>query len=118
MRFSKEYISRNLAEDSAILKIMSHKMQKGGIHVVKPDAYAGIYREIAEQIDNETAMRIFQMLRGQMVVFPQKLYNQEYVRSFIRENSGKYTVRELSVRFGYSDRRIRQFMSEEKQRGS
>ena len=88
------------------------------MRVVKPDAYAGIYREIAEQIDCETAMRIFQMLRGQMVVFPQKLYNQEYVRSFIRENSGKYTVRELSVRFGYSDRRIRQFISEEKHKKS
>jgi len=82
---------------------------------VKPEAYAGIYGEIAEQIDCETAMKIFQMLRGQMVVFPQRLYNQEYVRSFIRENSGQYTIRELSVRFGYSDRRIRQFLSEEKQ---
>ena len=58
---------------------------------MKPEAYAGIYGEIAEQ------------------------YNQEYVRSFIRENSGQYTIRELSVRFGYSDRRIRQFLSEEKQ---
>lgn len=82
---------------------------------MKPEAYAGIYEEIAEQIDCETAMKIFQMLRGQMVVFPQRLYNQEYVRSFIRENSGQYTIRELSVRFGYSDRRIRQFLSEEKQ---
>ena len=85
------------------------------MRVVKPEAYAGIYEEIAEQIDCETAMKIFQMLRGQMVVFPQRLYNQEYVRSFIRENSGQYTIRELSVRFGYSDRRIRQFLSEEKQ---
>lgn len=85
------------------------------MRVVKPEAYAGIYGEIAEQIDCETAMKIFQMLRGQMVVFPQRLYNQEYVRSFIRENSGQYTIRELSVRFGYSDRRIRQFLSEEKQ---
>lgn len=82
---------------------------------MKPEAYAGIYGEIAEQIDCETAMKIFQMLRGQMVVFPQRLYNQEYVRSFIRENLGQYTIRELSVRFGYSDRRIRQFLSEEKQ---
>lgn len=85
------------------------------MRVVKPEAYAGIYGEIAEQIDCETAMKIFQMLRGQMVVFSQRLYNQEYVRSFIRENSGQYTIRELSVRFGYSDRRIRQFLSEEKQ---
>ena len=84
------------------------------MRVVKPEAYAGIYGEIAEQIDCETAMKIFQMLRGQMVVFPQRLYNQEYVRSFIRNNGEKYSVRELSVLFGYSDRRIRQFISQEK----
>ena len=42
------------------------------------------------------------------------LYNPEYVRSFIRKNAKKYSVRELSVLFGYSDRRIRQFIAEEK----
>ena len=84
------------------------------MRIVMPEAYAGIYGEIAAQIDSETAMMIFQMFRGQTIIFPQRLYNQEYVRSFIRNNGEKYSVRELSVLFGYSDRRIRQFISQEK----
>lgn len=81
---------------------------------MNPEVFTGIYAEIAAQIDCETAIRIFDVLRGQMVIFPQKLYNREHVRSFIREHRGEYTARELSRMFGYSDRRIRQFMSEEK----
>lgn len=79
------------------------------------EAFTGIYAEIAAQIDSDTAVKIFEMLRGQMVIFPQKLYRQDYVRSFIREHHGEYTVREFSQLFGYSDRRIRQFIAEEKE---
>lgn len=80
---------------------------------MKPEAFTGIYAEIAAQTDCETAVKIFETLRGQMVIFPQKLYNRDYVRSFIREHRSEYTVRELSRMFGYSDRRIRQFIAEE-----
>lgn len=81
---------------------------------MEPEAFTGIYAEIAAQIDSETALRIYGMLRGQMVIFPQKLYDRDYVRSFIREHKGEFTARELSRMFGYSDRRIRQFIAEEK----
>lgn len=81
---------------------------------MKPEVFTGIYAEIAAQIDSETAIKIFGMLRGQMVVFPQKLYSQDYVRTFIREHRSAYTVREFSRMFGYSDRRIRQFIAEGK----
>lgn len=82
-----------------------------------PKQFNGIYAEIAAQTDCETAVRIFEILRGQMVVFPQKLYNPEYVRRFIREHSTEYTVRETAKMFGYSDRRIRQLISDERNRG-
>lgn len=90
------------------------KRGKGGTQTLNPDAFTGIYAEIAAQIDSETAVKIFTMLRGQMVIFPQKLYSRDYIRSFIREHRGEYTARELSRMFGYSDRRIRQFIAEEK----
>lgn len=85
---------------------------KGGTVLLNPEQFAGIYAEIAEQIDSETAVRLFEMFRGQMVIFPQKLYNREYVRVFLREHRQEYTVREFSRMFGYSDRRIREFLSE------
>lgn len=90
------------------------KRRKGGIQALEPEVFTGIYAEIAAQIDSETAIRIHRMLRGQMVIFPQKLYDRDYVRSFIRDHQGQYTARELSRMFDYSDRRIRQFIAEEK----
>ena len=81
---------------------------------MKPEVFTGIYAEIAAQIDSKTAIKIFEMLRGQMVIFPQKRYNRDHVRAFVREHYRDYTVRDLSKMFGYSDRRIRQFISEEK----
>lgn len=90
------------------------KRLKGVIQTLEPEVFTGIYAEIAAQIDSETAIKVYRMLQGQMVIFPQKLYNRDYVRSFIREHQGEYTVRELSRMFGYSDRRIRQFIAEEK----
>lgn len=79
------------------------------------EVFTGIYAEIAAETDKETAIKIFGMLRGQTVTFPQKLYDRDCVRGFIREHRGEYTVRELARMFGYSDRRIRQFIAEEKE---
>lgn len=83
---------------------------------MEPEVFTGIYAEIAAQLGSETAIKIYGMLRGQMVIFPQKLYDRDYVRSFVQEHKGEYTARELSRMFGYSDRRIRQFLAEEKQK--
>lgn len=88
------------------------KKQKGVIKSLYPEAFTGIYGEIAAQIDCETAVKIFEMLRGQVVIFPQKLYDPDYVREFIRQHRKEYSARELSRMFGYSDRRIRQFIAE------
>lgn len=89
------------------------KRQKEVIKSLNPEVFTGIYAEIAAEIDSETARKIFEMLRGQVVVFPQKLYSRDYVRTFVREHRGEYSVREMAKMFGYSDRRIRQFVTEE-----
>lgn len=87
---------------------------RGGINALHSEAFTGIYAEIAEEIDSETAVKIFELLRGQAVIFPQRLFNCTYVRDYIRTHSEEYSVRELARMFGYSDRRIRQFIAEER----
>lgn len=91
------------------------RRQKEVMKSANPEAFTGIYAEIAAQIDRETAVRIYEMLRGQVVIFPQKLYDRDYVRTFVWEHRSEYSIRELSRMFGYSDRRIRQFIAEEKE---
>ena len=80
---------------------IAEKRKKEEKDAVISDPFTGIYGEIAAQIDSETAEKIYRMLHGQTI-------------AFIRKNAKKYSVRELSVLFGYSNRRIRQFIAEEK----
>ena len=72
---------------------------------------SGIYKEIAYATDFNTAIKIHELFKGQQIVFPQKLYDKEFVYSYIRDNYNGHNVRELSKMFGYSDRRVRQILN-------
>lgn len=81
---------------------------------MKYDNLRGIYKEIAIEIDFETAKAINKLFGGQQVAFPKKLYNSEYINSFIRSNYNGKNTRELSGKFGISERRVRQIVSKYK----
>lgn len=73
--------------------------------------FADIYQEIANAAGTQTAIAIYNLFRGQQIMFPQKLYKKEYIYNYICQNYNGKNVRELSQLFGYSDRRIRQIVS-------
>lgn len=73
--------------------------------------FAGVYQEIAEILDVESAIKLYEHFRGQQVVFPQKLYNQNYVYTYVKKNYDGSNMRELCQMFNYSDRRIRQILN-------
>ena len=75
------------------------------------EAFADVYYEIANEIWAENAKKIYNLFKGQQIQFPQKLYKKEYVYNYIRQNYNGQNVRELSQKFGYSDRRIRQIIN-------
>ena len=76
--------------------------------------FADVYMEIAETAGVETAIKIHKLFKGQQILFPQKLYKKEYIYKYIKENYNGQNVRELSQKFGYSDRRIRQIINSSK----
>ena len=71
-----------------------------------------VYMEIADRIGVDVAVAIHDMFRGQQVQFPQKLYRKEYIYAYVKEQYNGRNVREISQKFGYSDRRIRQILKE------
>ena len=73
---------------------------------------ADVYMEIADKIGVDAAIAIHEMFKGQQIMFPQKLYNKEYIHCYIKENYNGRNVRELAKKFGYSDRRVRQIINE------
>ena len=79
---------------------------------MKADDFADVYMEIADKLGVDTAVAIHELFKGQQILFPQKLYRKEYIYAYIKQNYNGKNVRELSKKFGYSDRRIRQIISE------
>lgn len=74
-----------------------------------------VYREIAELMGMDVASQFYNHFKGQQVTFPNKLYDSGYLKNEILEEyaQGK-SIRELSVKFGYTERRIRQIVQLEK----
>lgn len=72
--------------------------------------FTGIYREIAKEISVDVAVKMFNLFRGQQIIFPQRLYDQAFIVTYVKKNYDGHNIRELSHMFGYSDRRIRQII--------
>lgn len=76
------------------------------------EKYASLYQEMSELIGVENMEKLYLKYKGQQIVFPQKLYSSKYVYSYIMENQGEMSVREMAKKLELSDRRIRQIITE------
>lgn len=92
-------------------RIKGNEVIIADITVNSDNIFADIYQEIADDLGEETAVAIYELFKGQQIMFPQKLYRKEYIYSYILEHYTGKNIRELSQKFGYSDRRIRQIVS-------
>ncbi len=79
----------------------------------KKEDLMGIYKEIAEILDVDSAYKLFKELRGQQVCFPQRFYDNKKVKEIVKNEYTGHNTKELARSFGYSERRIRQFLSNE-----
>lgn len=73
---------------------------------------AGVYREIARRFGYDVAVKMHNHFHGQQVSFPMRFLDSEYVASLIvEEYENGANIRELSVKYDYTERRIRQIIS-------
>lgn len=78
---------------------------------IKPQNLRNVYTEIAEAYDIETAVKIQKLFGGQKITFPKKLFNNDYMNTYIKENYTIKNTRELAKKFNISERRVRQIIS-------
>lgn len=71
------------------------------------EGMAGIYKDIAEIIDEDAAKALYRNFRGQQVVFPNKLYSSTYTAQKIREEFNGKNVKELALKYGFTERWVR-----------
>lgn len=74
----------------------------------------GIYEELAELLNVESAIKIYEHFKGQQVSFPMRLYTKDYIVSQITTNNNQ-SVKKSAVKYGYSERRLRQIIKEGKE---
>ena len=82
------------------------------VRILEFDKFAGVYKEIALTFGTEIAIEMHKLFKGQQIIFPQRLYSKEFIYNYVRKNYNGSNIRELSQMFGYSDRRIRQIISD------
>ena len=72
------------------------------------EALNSIYKELIELIGIEATEKIYNQYRGQMVNFPVRVYNSDYIKKFVSENRDSREFKTLSRDLGCSERWIRQ----------
>lgn len=77
----------------------------------KPEDLVGIYRDLAEIVGVDQARKIYDEFRGQQVCFPQRFLDSKRVQDIVKKEYTGKNAKELAKRYGYSERRIRQFVS-------
>ena len=72
--------------------------------------YYRIYAEIVKVIGADKMKAFYEIVKGQQIVFPIKLYSKEYMVAIAQ--SGKRSMKELAREFGYSERYFRRMVIE------
>ncbi|MBU5479678.1 Mor transcription activator family protein [Blautia sp. MSJ-19] len=76
--------------------------------------FVPIYEEIAKTIGEEQTIKLYENFRGQQITFPRRIYSIEYVSRYVKDNYNGSNARELARKFDYSERRIREFIKQNK----
>lgn len=58
----------------------------------------------------EDILMIHQTYKGLQVTFPKRLYSKDYVKEKVKQEYNGKNLKELSRRYGYSERWIRQMI--------
>ncbi|MBS5799532.1 MAG: Mor transcription activator family protein [Clostridiales bacterium] len=61
-------------------------------------------------LEFEDILILHQVYKGLQVTFPKRLYCREYVREKVKKEYDGTNLKELSRRYGYSERWIRQMI--------
>lgn len=69
-----------------------------------------VYREISEALGMDTAMRIYQMFKGQQISFPTRFFNPARIQQIIVQEYDGTNIRVLAVKYGYSEKTVRRMI--------
>ena len=71
-----------------------------------------VYREISEALGMDTAMRIYQMFKGQQISFPTRFFNPARIQQIIVQEYDGTNIRVLAIKYGYSEKTVRRMIKD------
>lgn len=72
-----------------------------------------VYREFADILGIEAALKIYETFKGLQVNFPTRLLCNEHVRTCIKTEYNGNNLKELARKYDYSERWIRKMLNDD-----
>lgn len=73
------------------------------------------YAQLYELVGEELTEKIYEMYRGRQISFPMRLYNRDKVAAQIVEEYDGHNLAELTKKYEYSQRWIRQIIQKHRE---
>ena len=75
------------------------------------EKYTGVYAEIADIVGAENVEKIYQVFRGQEVIFPTRLYSSDYIVDLgIRQ--GPDSLRDIAIKYCYNEKYLKRLVKQ------
>ena len=95
-----------------MIQLYSRKGSDDTVIENEADLFNDSYKEIANALGLDAAIKIYQMYKGQQITFPIHLFNAKRIqKSVITEYDGS-NIKELAKKYGYSEKTVRRMIKD------
>ena len=84
---------------------------------IKGENLNGSYSELASFLGVEAVLKIHSKYRGTQMFFPVELFSRKFIREQIVNEYNGSNIRELAIKYGYTEKWIRKIVKENKIKG-
>ena len=86
----------------------------GGFHMASNNSelFNQIYKELAEELGMDIALKIYHMYHGTQITFPKRLFNSEYVKKQVVIEYDGTNSKQLAKKYDYSEKSIKRMIRE------
>ncbi len=77
---------------------------------IKGEYLNGAYSELASILGIDAVLKIHSTYKGQQIFFPMDLFSKEFIRQQIVEEYDGHNIRQLAVKYGYTEKWIKRIL--------
>ena len=82
------------------------------IDELTPDCLNDVYKDFANYLGMEMALKLYKHYKGLQITFPQRFLSRDYVRKQVFVEHDGTNSKELARKYGYTERVIRDWLTE------